>query len=74
MNPFQMDPLEPGRTGRELTAAAAKRAEIEQALREGGRLRPGWLDRFANWWAGATEELRPGAALDPGPAPRGCVN
>jgi hypothetical protein len=74
VNPIQIDSSGWRPTGRELTEAAARRAEIERALREGGRLRLGWLDRFANWWATATGPLRPGPAVDPGPAPRGCLN
>ncbi|MEV5541115.1 hypothetical protein AB0L13_30165 [Saccharopolyspora shandongensis] len=61
-------------SSRELTARAVRDAEINRALREGGRLSPWWLDRFANWWASVTAALRPGAAVDPGPAPRGCLN
>lgn len=74
MNPIQIDPFGYSTSSRELTARAVRGAEIDRALQEGGRLRPEWLDRFANWWASATEVLRPGAAVDPGPAPRGCFN
>lgn len=71
MNPIQFD-LPDGGSAR--TRCAAKRAEVDRALREGARLRPEWLNRFIGWWAAATAPLRPGAAVDPGPAPRGCLN
>ncbi|MEU6266723.1 hypothetical protein [Saccharopolyspora shandongensis] len=74
MNPIQIEPYEHFESSRELTARAACDAEIDRALQEGGRLRPRPLDRFANWWASATAALRPGAAVDPGPALRGCTN
>ncbi|CAM06154.1 hypothetical protein A8924_7353 [Saccharopolyspora erythraea NRRL 2338] len=74
MNAFPIEfPLR-DESNRRRSAEAAAQADIERALREGGRLRPVWLDRFANWWAMAVRELRPGAAVDPGPAPRGCLN
>ncbi|MER7080286.1 hypothetical protein SAMN02982929_05173 [Saccharopolyspora kobensis] len=63
MNPIQIEPQD---TGHALTAAAAREAEIDRALSEGGRLRPRWLDQFANWWAATTAPLSPGAAVDPG--------
>ncbi|MER7013236.1 hypothetical protein ABT324_17600 [Saccharopolyspora sp. NPDC000359] len=71
MNPIQFEPQD---TGRGLTANAAQQAEVDRALVEGGRLQPRWLDRFANWWAATSAPLRPGAAVDPGPAPRGCLS
>lgn len=63
MNPLQIEPQD---TRHALTAAAARGTEIDRALSEGGRLRPRWLDRFANWWASTTAPLNPGAAVDPG--------
>ncbi|MEV0086536.1 hypothetical protein [Saccharopolyspora sp. NPDC050642] len=74
MNPIQIESYGYSESSRELTARAVRGAEIDRALKEGGLLRPAWLDRFANWWASATAALRPGAAVDPGPAPRGCLN
>ncbi|MDA3627460.1 hypothetical protein [Saccharopolyspora oryzae] len=71
MNPLQIEPQD---TGHALSVAAARRTELDRALSEGGRLRPRWLDRFAVWWAKASAELSPGAAVDPGPPPRGCLN
>ncbi|GAA2818906.1 hypothetical protein [Saccharopolyspora taberi] len=74
MNPIQIDALLSEKPSRDRTARAAIDAEVDRALREGGRLRPEWLDRFARWWASAVRELKPGAAVDPGPvAVRGCL-
>ena len=67
MNPIQITSLLPVEPSRERTVRAIAETEVERALQEGGRLRPEWLDRFANWWAAVTRELRPGAAVDPGP-------
>lgn len=73
VNPIQIDPFGYFASSRELTVRAVRATEIDRALREGGRLCQERLG-FANWWGSATEALRPGAAVDPGPAPRGCIN
>ncbi len=58
----------------QLNEQAARTARIDQALRHGGRLRPLWLDHFANWWAETTAPLRIGDIHNarPSAAPRGC--
>ncbi|QGK71689.1 hypothetical protein GIY23_21135 [Allosaccharopolyspora coralli] len=57
-----------------LDERAVQAARIDQALRDGGGLRPKWLNRFAEWWAEATAPLRIGDINDSRPptAPRGC--
>lgn len=59
-------------SSRELSQSAAETVRVNEALNEGGYLRPVWLDRFANWWAEAVSALRIGEAVDPTPRPRGC--
>ena len=57
-----------------LSEGAARSVALDRALQDGGRLRPAWLDHFANWWAAATAALRLGDIHDVRvtPPPRGC--